>query len=129
MRIRIRESKEDSVIVNNQPMNPVNAFDLSAITNELLRYGIDISILPQRIVKNNLFVIPIDMNYTSKFSRVDDYKHAALVYLYVDYGDNSAYAMCKEGSDKQSMMLIASVANKHIKEPFKYNKKIRTRIL
>ena len=52
----------------------------------------------------------------------------AVVALIVNYNDETAFAMPRSGADKQTMLLISSIANKCICDPFKYDNSIRYKI-
>lgn len=130
MHIRLIEQK-DSIENSNavrQPMNPANVFDIKSIMNELAPYDVSISVLPQRQAKNDLVAIPLTVSYVANQAFISDEKYAAVVYLYIDYNHKSALAMSRKGSDKQTMLLVSSIANKHIRSPFKFDKTIRNKV-
>lgn len=130
MKIYVKESNTESNVQNAQKysLNPVNIFDIKSIVTELTPYGVEINILPKRQAANNLVAIPVKVSYIGKHAFVNDDKYSAHVNLYVDYENRGAFAMSRGGADKQLMMLLASVANKHIREPFKFDDSIRNKI-
>lgn len=106
-----------------------NVFDMKAIQKELEKYDVEIEVLPARRQTDNIQALYIRAAYEApNFIKQRDSKDAALVALFVDYSDSTALAMARSGADKQTMLLISSIANKHINKPFKYNKEIRYRI-
>lgn len=110
--------------------NITNIFNLTAITRELKSKGINnIEFLPKKKLKNNLYAMYIRTPYEGKsVGFTKDQKDGAKVALVVDYDTNEALAISRSGSDKREMLLIADIANKHINEPFKINRNLRSKL-
>ena len=110
--------------------NITNIFNFTAITRELKSKGIDnIEFLPKKKLKNNLYAMYIRTPYEGKgLGFTKDQKDGAKVALVVDYDTNEALAISRSGSDKREMLLIADIANKHINEPFKINRNLRSKL-
>lgn len=125
MKIHIKESVDNAASINR---NALNVFNIKKIISEMAEYDISVNILPQRKERNDMVSIPLQIPYVGKFGTIEADKNAAIVKLIVDYNNDGALAMSREGSDKQAMMLLSSVANKYIREPFHLDKSIKTRI-
>ena len=108
-------------------INVANVFDLKVIKAELLQYDINVDFGTKRHIRSDIWAIPVTASASSN-ELFSENTLAAEVYLYVDYENVNALAMSRKGSDKETMMLIASVANKYIREPFVMSKLIRNRI-
>ena len=110
--------------------NIANIFNLTAIQKELRSNGIyNIEFLPKKKLKNNLYAMYIRTPYEGKgLGFTKDQKDGAKVALIVDYENNRALAISRSGADKREMLLISEIANKHINEPFKYDKNIKYKI-
>ena len=110
--------------------NITNVFDLEAIQKELEdKYHVVTEITPKRQISKDLWSIFIRSPYQGKNAKIgNDTKDAAKVALIVDYSTTGAMAISRSGADKQIMLLISSIANKHINEPFKYDKNIRSKL-
>lgn len=131
----IPEEQEPQELESTEEQKPeskrgiANIFDIKSIQKELEEYDVEIEILPARRWDENIQALYIRAAYQGKdIAKQRDSKDAALVALFVDYSDSTALAMARGGADKQTMLLISSVANKHINAPFKYNKDIRNRL-
>lgn len=124
MKIYIENSiPDDAKDFRPSARNITNVFDITAIERELEGYDVELSVSPLRKLRDNLWAV-----YVEAISSVESggyNKTTARVALIVNYDDTSAFAMARGGSDKQLMMLIATIANKHINEPFKYDSNIR----
>lgn len=105
--------------------NIANIFDIQKISEELSRYHIDISNSPAQRFNNKLWVMYVQSPYIGKSTNLLSEPAPSVVALFVNYSNNTAFAMPRGGASKQSLMLIASVCNKHINEPFKFDSDIR----
>lgn len=119
---------ENSIPDDNEELIPsarniTNIFDIPAIQKELEGYGVELFISPLRRLRNNLWAVYVEAISSVELGSYN--KITAKVALVVNYDDTTAFAISRGGSDKQLMMLIASVANKHINDPFKYDSNIR----
>lgn len=123
-----------SVNSNNKPnatfRNITNIFDLPNIKKELADHDIvNIEILPKRRLNDNLYAMYIRTPYKGVNKDLStDTRDGAKVALIVDYDNNGALALSRSGSDKQQMLLISEIANKHIRNPFKLDKSIRNKL-
>lgn len=123
-----------SVNSNNKPnatfRNITNIFDLPNIKKELTDHNIvNIEILPKRHLNDDLYAMYIRTPYKGVNKDLStDTRDGAKVALIVDYDNNGALALSRSGSDKQQMLLISEIANKHIRNPFKLDKSIRNKL-
>lgn len=123
-----------SVNSNNKPnatfRNITNIFDLPNIKKELATHNIvNVEILPKRHLNDNLYAMYIRTPYKGVNKDLSiDTRDGAKVALIVDYNNNGALALSRSGADKQQMLLISEIANKHIKNPFKLDKSIRNKL-
>ena len=123
-----------SVNSDNKPnatfRNITNIFNLPNIEKELNEHNItNIEILPKRHLTDNLYAIYIRTPYKGVNRDLSvDSRDGAKVALIVDYDNNGALALSRSGADKQQMLLISEIANKHINQPFKLDKSIRNKL-
>lgn len=124
---KINNSKEPQEKTPSK--NIANAFDIPAIKSEIEKYDLVIEILPGRKISDDLRAMFIRAPYQGNDGLIgDDKKDAAKVALFVDYSTNGALAMSRSGADKETMIVISSIANKHIKKPFKLDRNIRSKL-
>lgn len=109
--------------------NVANIFNIQKITEELSRYNIDITASPIRQYNTNLWVSYITAPYKGKVNNIINPPLGAKVALFIDYDNETAFAMPRKGSSKQTLMLIASVCNKYINEPFEADSDIRYELI
>ena len=109
--------------------NIANIFNIPAILNELQEYDItNIEILPTRQLRKHLYAMYMICPYVGIVTNPHRDKYKARIALIVDYDRNTALAVSRSGADKATMILMSSIANKHIEEPFKLDKTIRNRL-
>lgn len=129
MKIRVVESEvipEENA--EKYSLNVTNIFNIKDIAAELSQYDISLTYETKRQVAPNIWALPATVSYVSKNSFIEDDKCLAEVFLYVDYENKEALAMSRRGADKQTMLLVSSVANKHIRKPFKFSKRLRDKV-
>ena len=122
--MRILEKVEDSSQIIAK-RNICNVFDTQRIEEELSRYSIDINFSAPRSYNKDLWVMYVTSPYVGNARNLLHTPAPTTVALFVNYDTESAFAMPRKGSDKPSLLLIASVCNKHINEPFKLDSNIR----
>lgn len=109
--------------------NIANIFNIPAILDELQEYDIsNIEILPARQLSKHLYAMYMVCPYIGIVMSQHQDKYKARVALIVDYDTNTALAVSRSGADKATMILMSSIANKHIEKPFKLDKTIRNRL-
>ena len=109
--------------------NIANIFDIPAILDELQKYNItNIEILPVRQLREHLYAMYMICPYMGIVTDQHRDKYKARIALIVDYDTNAALAVSRSGADKATMILMSSIANKHIEKPFKLDKTIRNRL-
>lgn len=109
--------------------NICNVFNIPLIRSEMQKeYDVEVSISPRRLWSNDIWYMVASIPYVGKQTDITTLHPDTEVGLFVDYASNTAFAMPRRGSHKGSMMLLASVANKHINEPFKVDPSLRFRI-
>ena len=108
--------------------NIVDVFDIKAIQHELEKHGIKADINPKRKINDKLWAMYIVVPFNGLRSHQVEGPNTARVALMVNFDNNTAFAIPRDGSDKQIMLLISTIANKHIKQPFKYDRNIRNQI-
>lgn len=120
------ETVEDSVPKNR---NIMNVFDIHQIQAEMEKlYQMQITVSPKRRWSDNIWYVVLSSPYIGKIKDLTSESPQTEVRLFVDYMNNTAFAMAQGGADKQAMMLLASVANKYILDPFKCDSNIRYNI-
>lgn len=129
MKIRVIESQASSEqAAEKYSLNLTNIFDIKSIAAELAQYDVTLTYETKRQIAPNIWALPATVSYVSKSSFVEDDKCLAEVFLYADYENKEALAMSRRGADKETMLLVSSVANKHIRKPFKFSKRLREKI-
>ena len=123
-------NKGEEIINQEQPKrNIFNIFNIQKISEELSRYNIQISTSPVKQYNSKLWVSYITSPYVGKVNNLISPPQPTRVALFVDYDNETAFAMPRRGANKQTLMLIASVCNKHINEPFEVNSDIRYELI
>lgn len=130
MKILIKEDLEDL----NQKADKIcrdvyNAFDIPAIIKELKLYDIQVNIGVRKRINERLFAVPISCEYIQTANKMENDKLDAMVYLVADCSNLTAMAISRYGANKEKMLLISSIANKHIRVPFGYNSNIRKELV
>lgn len=129
MKIRVIESQASpEQSAEKYSLNLTNIFDIKNIAAELAQYDVTLTYETKRQIAPNIWALPATVSYVSKSSFVEDDKCLAEVFLYADYENKEALAMSRRGADKETMLLVSSVANKHIRKPFKFSKRLREKI-
>lgn len=129
MKIRVIESQASpEQTAEKYSLNLTNIFDIKNIAAELAQYDVTLTYETKRQIAPNIWALPATVSYVSKSSFVEDDKCLAEVFLYADYENKEALAMSRRGADKETMLLVSSVANKHIRKPFKFSKRLREKI-
>lgn len=129
MKIRVFESQDNTD--NNATrfaLNISNVFDIKSIVNELAQHDIQVEFDTKRHIKGDIWALPVYVPYVGKDLVMNDGRCMAEIFLYADYENRHALAMSRRGADKAIMLLISSVANKHIRKPFTFNKAIRDKL-
>lgn len=125
-------NKNTSEIIKDEIIEPkrnvTNVFDISKIVNQLQRYNISVTFESPRWLNNELRMIIMQSKYRGRVNDLTRTPKPATIALIVDYENETAMAMPRSGSDKQTMLLMSSVANKYINEPFTYDSDIRFKI-
>ena len=128
MKILIEQADAEELTVASK-RNIFNVFDVPLIQSEMNRlYGMELSVSSKRRWSDDIWYVTISAPYIGKSKDLLTEPRYTEVALFVDYESDTAFAMPRGGADKQAMMLLASVANKHILEPFKYDATLRNRI-
>lgn len=129
MKIRVIESQASpEQAAEKYSLNLTNIFDIKSIAAELAQYDVTLTYNTKRQIATNIWALPATVSYVSKSAFVKDDKCLAEVFLYADYENKEALAMSRRGADKETMLLVSSVANKHIRKPFKFSKRLREKI-
>ena len=123
MKIYIESTQEQPEVNETVTRNITNVFDIDAIKRELQQYDLSIETFPIRRVNDKLWAMYIEA--VSRINTGSINKVTARDALIVNYDNNTALCMPRNGSDKKIMLLISSIANKHIKPPFVYDESIR----
>lgn len=128
MRIQIENTKKQVPEQSEAPTpkrNIVNIFNIPLIERELKEYGVEIKASSKRKWSDDIWYVSLVSPYIGKVKNILAPPKATTVALFVNYSTNTAFAMPRGGADKQTMMLIASTANKHINEPFTCDPSLR----
>lgn len=123
MKIYIESSQDQLEVQETVTRNIANVFDIDAIKKELEQYDLSIETFPIRRINDKLWAMYIEA--VSRITKGSINKTTARDALIVNYNNNTAMCMPRNGSDKKIMLLISSIANKHIKPPFVYDEAIR----
>ena len=109
--------------------NIANVFNIPLIQNELKKkYGIETFVSSKRKWSSDIWYVLISAPYIGKVKDILTPPEGTVVALFVDYSTDSAFAMARKGADKQTMLLISSLANKHINEPFICDSSLRYKL-
>lgn len=106
-------------------LNATKVFNLTKIKNELSRYDIEVTFSNRVRYSDDLWVIYAYSPYKGRIVNIMQSPKESKIALFFNYETRGAFAMPRSGSDKQTMMAIASVANKNIQQPFEYDPDIR----
>lgn len=123
------ENKEIDKPTHQAKRNITNVFDIEKIQSEMEElYQMQINVSPKRRWSDDIWYILLSAPYIGRVKDLTTESPQTEVRLFVDFENNTAFAMAQGGADKQAMMLLSSVANKHIKEPFKCDSSLRYNI-
>lgn len=108
-----------------QHRNIANVFDLQKISEEMSRYNLDATFSAPRFYNDALWVMYLTCPYYGRSHNILHTPSPTKVALFVNYENNTAFAMPRKGADKQTQLLITSICNKHINDPFVFDSDIR----